>query len=783
MTNRRSQLLSTLETQQREAWLRGQKLFVEAFFERHPELSEDLDSAVELIEREFILRQQAGEEPQLDEYCQRFPHLAEKLRNAIGLPSEGQREVATRTLASSGQKTKLIVCPFCSTNITTDSTVARVQCENCGNQVHVLDETKSLKVGPGGRLGSFELLVRIGWGQYGEVWRARDVSLRRDVALKIPRTRDADAENVDLFQREARAIARIDHPNIISVYEVGNDDGLVYIVTEFVNGTNLKALLKEKRFTPEEAARLCSTLAGALHHAHLAGVVHRDIKPSNVLIDERGTPHIADFGLAKHFSIDEVTITSTGDVVGTPAYMSPEQARGRSHEATPASDIYSLGAMLYELLTRERPFEGNFETLYYRIMNEPPRPPRSIDPQVPLDLETICLKAIAKLPADRYSDAQAMADDLDRYLRGDLIHARRATLIEKSARWTRRNWLKAGSVALLAGGTGVAAAAFSNWRNRSNIPPHLRPRPVRITTEPLGAHVAFIPLDQRTGRPLPEMIEHADTKPNAKWATAELAPGDYLIVAEVPGFGFHEVWRHVPGAEEVIHIGFSHWNSHFNEGYVELPKITVRAVAAGAALAQYPGDASFQMGFAKVPDLPPHTRSIQPFLLDATEVSIAEYCLHKGRLATPLRDKSSISHEPVTYVSWDEAMRHAERVGKRLPDEAEFEFAASQGGGAIQPSIPVEGLTSGVAEWTLSRFTLYPPLEEAGVRLPVQSFDARIARGGTIAVIEGRAKAEDLGEQVPFLRTGLIRSRFEPGLGFRCARSTKPRFLAKDFGR
>jgi hypothetical protein len=207
------------------------------------------------------------------------------------------------------------------------------------------------------------------------------------------------------------------------------------------------------------AAELCVKLADALHHAHQAGVIHRDQKPSNIIIDEAGEPHIMDFGLAKRDSGD-ATLTADGTVVGTPAYMSPEQAKGEAHQAGPSSDIYSLGVILYELLTGERPFRGDAQMLLQQIVHDEPSSLRKLKSSVPRDLETICLKCLEKESAKRYGDAQDLADDLRRFLQGKPIHARRITTAGRVWRWCRRKPVVAGlaaalAVAVLAGTVGI----------------------------------------------------------------------------------------------------------------------------------------------------------------------------------------------------------------------------------------------------------------------------------------------------------------------------------------
>ena len=224
----------------------------------------------------------------------------------------------------------------------------------------------------------------------------------------------------------------------MSVHEVGREGDTVYIVSDYIRGLTLSDWLTGQRLTPRQAAEFCAKIADALQHAHQAGVIHRDLKPSNIMLDAEGQPHIMDFGLAKR-EAGEVTMTLDGQVLGTPAYMSPEQAAGESHKVDGRSDVYSLGVIFYELLTGEMPFRGNRAMLIHQVLNEEPRAPRKLNDRVPRDLETICLRAMAKEPARRYQSAAKMSDDLRRFLRGEPILARPVGRVERVGRWCKRN--------------------------------------------------------------------------------------------------------------------------------------------------------------------------------------------------------------------------------------------------------------------------------------------------------------------------------------------------------
>jgi hypothetical protein len=294
---------------------------------------------------------------------------------------------------------------------------------------------------PNGRsFGDYEILAEIGRGGMGVVYRVRQQSLNRVVALKmlLPGSL-ATAADLQRFRTEAEATAGLRHPNIVTVHEVGEFDSCHYYSMDFIDGVSLAQRLSEGPLPGRVAARYVLAVARAMHHAHQHGILHRDLKPSNILIDRNDEPHVTDFGLAKRLHADRGQ-TRTGAVLGTPGYMAPEQAAGRTRDLGPATDVYGLGAVLYECLTGRPPFhaETAVDTMM-QVVERDPAPPSLLNPNVERDLQTICLKCLEKDPRNRYASAEAVAEDLRRFLDGESISASSVNLLEYLGRTLERS--------------------------------------------------------------------------------------------------------------------------------------------------------------------------------------------------------------------------------------------------------------------------------------------------------------------------------------------------------
>jgi serine/threonine-protein kinase len=308
--------------------------------------------------------------------------------------------------------------------------------------------------GPGGEpgpppasIGRYKILETLGRGGMGVVYKALDETLGRTVAIKMIRSRFLDDPGQRTrFEREAMAVARLQHPNIVQIYDVIERDGHIFLVLELVEGGSLASHIRGEPMPPRDAAGLVSTLAHAVHFAHTKGIIHRDLKPSNILLRRDGVPKVHDFGLARkdHDEDHDGTLTLPGQPLGTPAYMSPEQAAGKIDQIGTSTDIFSLGVILFELLTGRRPFRAESAAeLLYAVIHHDSGPPSRVNGAIPRDLDPICMKCLHKDPAKRYPSAEALAEDLDRFLRGNPIRARPPAVWERLTRRLTR-WFSFG---------------------------------------------------------------------------------------------------------------------------------------------------------------------------------------------------------------------------------------------------------------------------------------------------------------------------------------------------
>jgi serine/threonine protein kinase/predicted Zn-dependent protease len=446
-----SPLVERLLAEQRQQWQRGERKAVEAYLEQQPALRDSAEAVLHLVFNEVVLREQQGDSPGLEEYQKRFPELAQELALQFAM----DRALQANLLAPS-----TVLAPTVRAGTSTQQRVA-----------------------PPPSVPGYETLAELGRGGMGVVYQAWQSNLNRMVALKmILSGAHAGREELTRFRAEAEAAARLQHPNIVQVYDVGEHDGRPYFVLEYVEGGSLERRLAGTPQPAGQAAELIETLARAVHYAHQRGIVHRDLKPANVLLsvsrDASGSadvlpeasrltecvPKITDFGLAKILVGGRAEHTQTGAVMGTPSYMAPEQARGSGREIGRGTDVYALGAILYELLAGRPPFKGTtaMDTLQ-QVRSDEPLPPSRLQPRVPRDLETICLKCLQKEPRKRYDSALDLAEDLGRFRSGEPIRARRTPRWERALKWVKRRPMTAALVGVSALATAVVLGLGVQW--------------------------------------------------------------------------------------------------------------------------------------------------------------------------------------------------------------------------------------------------------------------------------------------------------------------------------
>lgn len=369
-----------------------------------PDATTDRDQRLAMLLAELSDRAMRGEQVDFEAACREHPDIADELRMLWGA----------------------VLCADAAGSQASDPTTP------------LMHESPSGVLELPVRFGDYELLEELGRGGMGVVFRARQTSLNRPVAVKMILRGDMATEvERERFRAEAEAVARLEHPHIVPVYEVGEREGRPYFSMKYIAGQTLAQVLANGPLPSREAARLLAAIAQAIHFAHTRGILHRDLKPSNIILDDFGLPHVMDFGLAKQ-TTEAVSLTKTGAVLGTPAYMAPEQAAGARGEVGPASDVYSLGVILYHMLTGRPPFQAAtpVDTVLL-VLEQDPVPPRALNPKADRDLEMICLRCLQKPPDLRYASAELLAKDLQAYLNDESIAARSGRFAQVLAGWLR----------------------------------------------------------------------------------------------------------------------------------------------------------------------------------------------------------------------------------------------------------------------------------------------------------------------------------------------------------
>jgi tetratricopeptide (TPR) repeat protein/predicted Ser/Thr protein kinase len=425
---------------QRRRWERGEGVPVEAYLRKVPRLQNSVGAVLTLAWQEVLLRREGGASPAPEEFVRRFPAYEAQIRQLFALASEQPRlalaELVQRALAGHAQGGE-----------TTDDPGRTTGPEPLDEAARTAPSAATARP----KVPGYEILGVLGKGGMGVVYRARQLGLGRQVALKmILHAGHADPDERQRFHAEAEAVARLQHANIVQIYAIGEHQGLPYFALEFCPGGSLDKRLDGTPWEPRRAAQLVETLARAVQAAHQAQIIHRDLKPANVLLTADGRLKVTDFGLAKR--LDEKSKTQRGAIMGTPSYMAPEQAEGKGKmEIGPATDVYALGSILYELLTGRPPFKAAtpLDTVL-QVVSQEPVAVRRLQPKVPRDLETVCHKCLHKDPRRRYASALALAEDLRRFRVGEPVVARSVGMVERAVRWARRRPAAAALLVLVA---------------------------------------------------------------------------------------------------------------------------------------------------------------------------------------------------------------------------------------------------------------------------------------------------------------------------------------------
>ena len=712
-------------------------------------------------------------------------------------------------------------CPHCNygIEIVGDSVDESFWCPSCNSEIQisaiVSDELETKAIGESQlfqlirkndieQIAHFDLMEKLGRGAFGTVFAAYDSKLDRTVAIKIARDSSMSKEKIEMIFHEARAAAQIDDPNIVRVYDLGKHLNQFFIVSEYIDGITLKKWV-DGGPSQTESLIMIEKILRALHKAHEMKVIHRDIKPTNILVrNETNEPAITDFGLAKREGAGEITITASGQIIGTPAYMSPEQASGESTKADRRTDVYSTGIVLYEMLAGRRPFNGDSKLLIEQVRFDAPDPPRAFNSKIGHDLQAIVMKAIEKSPNHRFQTCLEFAEDLERYRTGRPTKTRPPTILRRSLLFANRNKMLM-LVTALALTVLVLASLFM-------IPTPDEGKLTRIETSPPRANLSIVPIDESTGQP---DVENAIYPDNLTPIELKLEPGVYLIEAYIPDYGIQEVFRTVPNEPDESAV-ISH-SAHRHRSWEQDGKTTVlHPISILETKSNLDGFSKVTGGkFSAGHEMIIAGRrevDVKDFYLQNQEVTFGDY-RKKVTSVTPRflqRQKANAISEPmlsniaITNVTFDDAVSYAESIGARLPTIEEYQCAATNVGTTLYPwgddpdklsgwpigvvnspefdrnESGIMNLYSNVTEWTQSVIRID---DESAFPFPLNDEllnsirESRIVAGGPASVDTGfpeldQAKIGPGGSHAQRRDEGLNLD----GLGFRCAKSVSLRF-------
>lgn len=664
----------------------------------------------------------------------------------------------------------------------------------------------------------FRLDRILGNGGFGVVYKAHDLRLNRNVAIKLPRASVMTLSQAEVFLREAQAAAQLQHPNIVSVFEVGRENDRVYIVSELIEGKTLDQWRLLETPDYRAVAKLVSKIARALHVAHQVGIVHRDIKPGNIIVDAKQEPHITDFGLAQHQG-GQRSAFKPGQVVGTENYMSPEQSLGNPSLIDHRSDIYSLGIVFYELLTGSRPSEIRS-----------PQTDSKTSRRVPNELKAIALKATSADPNQRFRNCEKLADELDRWSDGLPTITLPPNRFQKTVRHLRNNSRNIGFVALgvVIGIIGIVIALSGIGRTPNDLAQHDPPpaghKHVEFTISPPGCQLRFVKIDRKAAWVDYAGIEHLEpirTKGDMDAFEVTLPPGWYIFEAISPDGDIAEIWRYIP--ENINGSPDSRYKATdwVKTGTYSVKLHPINVIPLDESFYVRCGGGSFETGadfflMDKVPTRPVEIISLPEFLVAPYEVSLEDF--HSVMNCVPFEfpdqriDIQAHGDLAATHVRFIEAIDYAERVGGRLPMMEEYLFAASNGGKTTYPwgnewefhdwpigpvgfpkedrsEIGVYNLFSNVVEWTgdygVPDWSIQLTYQNNGVQLDSKARSeyretmesTRIVVGGKLG-LGGSAAAPKGFDETPknvILNPTDHQLPIPAGLGFRIYRSVVPR--------